>query len=247
VISAHDISRRLGDRNIPDRVSVEIAPGEVTAIIGPNGAGKSTLLKCLTGATPVDRGEVRLDGRPLGEFTLRELACRRAVLSQGAAVTFPFLVTEVVAMGRAPHGGNGTSFADAAIIRQALEYVDAWHLCDRVFPTLSGGERQRVQLARVLAQVWETQGAYLFLDEPTSELDLKHQHQVLQLARQLAIEQGMGVCVVMHDLNLVRRYADRAIVLRAGACVAAGLVADTVTAETVAEVFEVAPELVFGG
>ena len=110
----------------------------VIGITGVPGSGKSTLLKCLTGATPLDRGEVRLDGRPLGAFTLRELACRRAVLSQGASVTFPFLVTEVVAMGRAPHGGNGAGPADAAIIRRALEYVDAWHLCDRVFPTLSG-------------------------------------------------------------------------------------------------------------
>lgn len=241
MIAAHEISRRLGRRQIPDRVDAEIRPGRVTAIIGPNGAGKSTLMKCLTGSLRPDVGEVLLDGRPLASYPLADLARRRAVLTQGALVTFPFRAAEIVAMGRAPHGDTG-----AGIVREALECTDAWHLRDRIFPTLSGGERQRVQLARVLAQVWGREGAYLFLDEPTSELDLKHQHLVLRLVANLAAAQGVGVCVVMHDLGLVRRYADRAIVLSDGRCVAAGPVAETVTPETVSRVFEVAPDLVFG-
>lgn len=244
MIAARDISRRVAGRNIPDRVSVDIAAGCVTAIIGPNGAGKSTLLKALTGALPLDAGEVFLGGRPLGHYPLRDLARRRAVLSQGTAVTFPFLVSEIVAMGRAPHDGPAAS--DAAAIRQALECVDAWHLRDRIFPTLSGGERQRVQLARVLAQVWGQTAAYLFLDEPTSELDLKHQHQILQLVSGLAADQGMAVCIVMHDLGLVRRYADRAIVMQDGRCVAQGAVADTVTADIICDVFDILPDLIDG-
>lgn len=244
MIAARQISRRLGARHIPDRVDADIRPGMVTAIIGPNGAGKSTLLKCLTGTLRPDSGQVLLDGRPMADYALRDLARRRAVLTQGAAVTFPFRAAEIVAMGRAPHGGGDG--ADAAIVCQALECADVLPLADRLFPTLSGGERQRVQLARVLAQVWRREGAYLFLDEPTSELDLKHQHMVLHLIAGLAGEFRMGVCVVMHDLGLVRRYADRVIVLRGGRCVAAGPVAETVTPDIVQRVFDVSPDLVFG-
>ena len=252
MIRAEAISRRLGGRDIPDAVTTAVRPGQVTAIVGPNGAGKSTLLKCLTGALRPDRGAVTLDGRPLDAFSLGALARRRAVLSQSTPVTFPFKVTEIVAMGRNPHAAGPAKrsgdahAADVAIIRRALDDVDAWHLHDRVFPTLSGGERQRVQLARVLAQVWRQDDAYLFLDEPTSELDLKHQHQLLALVRTLALDEGAGVCLVMHDLNLVRRYADRAVLMQDGRAVADGPVAETVTPDNVATVFEVSPDLVFG-
>lgn len=244
MIVAREISRQIAGRNIPDRVSVEIAPGSVTAIIGPNGAGKSTLLKCLTGTFLPDAGDVLLDGRPLAQFALSELARRRAVLSQGISVAFPFLVSEIVAMGRAPHRGSAGS--DAAAIRQSLESVDAWNLRDRIFPTLSGGERQRVQLARVLAQIWGQSGAYLFLDEPTSELDLKHQHLILTLVRELSRSHGIGVCLVMHDLGLVRRYSDQVIIVCGGRSIAAGPVSDVVTPDNISAVFEVPPGLVFG-
>ena len=176
-------------------------PARLTAVLGPNGAGKSSLVRLLSGETTPDLGKVTLDGRDLKRWDRRDLARRRAVLSQSVSLTFPLSVAEVVMLGRAPHRARSTRAEDMAAAEASLKAADVWHLAGRAYPTLSGGERQRVQFARVLAQLedgGQSGTRYLILDEPTSSLDIRHQARLLGLAGGLA-RKGWGVLAVLHD------------------------------------------------
>ena len=242
MIEAKNISYSAGNTKILDGVDVAIKLGDITAILGPNGAGKTTLMKCLAVSCQPDSGAITLEGSPISDYSLNALSKKRAVLSQSNPINFPFTAFEIVMMGRNPYVIGENYVEDIRIVQEVLESVDAWHLKDRIFPTLSGGEQQRVHLARVLAQLWEQESAYLFLDEPTSAVDLKHQHQIFDLASKMAKERNLAVCVIMHDLNLVLRYADHAILMREGGVYASGRIRDVLTVENVMGAFEVPPE-----
>lgn len=218
-------------------VNLAVKPGSVLAVIGPNGAGKTSLLRTLTGEMVPVKGQVLLQGRPLSSWLAEQRAQLLGVLPQQSALSFPFQVDEVVALGRYPH--NTGKRRDREIVEQALAAVDGSHLKSRVYTTLSGGEKQRVHLARVLAQVWEkpTLGErYLLLDEPTSALDLAHQHLILETARQMA-RQGVGVLVILHDLNLAAHYADWLVMIKGGRLVATGDAHQVLTPEHIQSVF----------
>jgi iron complex transport system ATP-binding protein len=239
VIEARDVRVEIGRAVLLAGASLAVAAGEVVAVVGANGAGKSTLRRALAGDVAPSAGSVSLGGRPISDWPRDELARVRAVLPQDSSLSFPFTALEVAAMGRMPHARGGESPRDAAIARDALELVEADHLAARLYPTLSGGERQRVQLARVLAQVWEPHASgarYLLLDEPTSSLDLAHQYLTLATARRFA-DEGAGVLVVLHDLNLAARYADRVAMMKAGAVVAAGPPDEVLTTERILDTF----------
>ena len=230
MLRASGIGVRIGRKQILGGLDFEAAPGAVTAIVGPNGSGKSTLLKAITGDLP-HSGRISLDGTALATMTARDLAARRGVLPQGSTLAFPFTVAEVVAIGL-HHGAFG---AEAAIASRALDRVGLGGFGGRFYQELSGGEQQRVQLARVLAQVWEPlqdgRPRWLFLDEPVSALDIAHQLQVMRIARDYA-DAGGGVVTVMHDLNLTAMFADRVAVLAQGRCLAAGTPAEVMTDAT---------------
>lgn len=218
--------------------SLEVRSGEVHALVGPNGAGKSTLFGVVAGDVAPTSGSALLDGRPLGDHPAKELARQRAVLLQQNAVTFPFTVAQVVEMGRAPWSRSGEERDDDAIVRRAMADTDVAALADRTLPSLSGGERARVALARVLAQ----DTGILLLDEPTAALDLKHQEDVLAVARRRARE-GAAVAVVLHDLNAALSSADRITLLSAGRVVATGAPADVLTAASIEDVYEQAVDV----
>ena len=243
-IEANNITVKVNRNKIlVDNVSVNIHPGEILAIIGPNGAGKSTLLRAITGDLKAETGNIIMDDRPLHQWKLRERARMRAVLSQSSALSFAFTVLEVVLMGRGPHlNGGAETKHDYAIAYDALAAAEVEHLADRYFTTLSGGERQRVQLARVLAQIWEPPSdngnRYLFMDEPTNNLDLTHQHRALQVARMLANQQ-VGVMVILHDLNLASQYADRIMMMNRGQEVITGEPHTVLTPEYIQRVFNI--------
>jgi iron complex transport system ATP-binding protein len=240
LIEAHNVHVAIGSKVLLENISLNIGPGEVVAVVGPNGAGKSTLRKALCGDTPLSGGEVLMNERALSHWTLMKRAQVRAVMPQDSTLNFPFTVLEVVLMGRTPHLRGAEGLHDYEIARIALETVDAGHLEERLYPTLSGGERQRVQLARVLAQIWEKSAGdrYLLLDEPTSNLDLAHQHSTLAVARNFAHE-GVGVLVILHDLNLAAQYGDRVVMLNKGRMVNHGTPAEVFTREAIYETFAV--------
>lgn len=223
-------------------VHARFAPGGVTAILGPNGAGKSTLLSMLSGQRAPRSGRVLVAGKPLPDWSASALARQRAVLPQETAVAFDFTVQEVVEMGRFPHRQH-PSRHETRIVREAMESTGVAHLARRSVNTLSGGERARAHLARALAQIWEPLpgGAtrWLLLDEPTAALDLAHQHQTMALVRRWAVEQGVGVVAVLHDLNLALRYAG-ALVLMGQGCCEVGPTTQTLTPQAIARVWGVA-------
>jgi iron complex transport system ATP-binding protein len=224
MLEAIDVSLSFKRRALLRSVSLQVRPGEVLALVGVNGAGKSSLLKILAGDRAPDAGRVKLAGRFLPEWSLPELARRRAVLPQDSRLAFPFSALEVVLMGRFPYHGGYPARRDLRLARNVMEDLDVAHLQDRLYPTLSGGERARVQLGRALCQLLESgvpEPRALLLDEPTASLDLAHQHTALAAARRFAREEGGAVCAVLHDLNLAAQYADRVAVLtdgRIGAC-----------------------------
>jgi iron complex transport system ATP-binding protein len=241
VLTADRLTYATSGRTLLDGVSFELAAGELLAVVGPNGAGKSTLLKLLSGDLAPTSGRVAIDGRPLDAFSGRQQAQRRAVLPQASSLAFPFRVHEVVLMGRTPHARGVPRREDHDVAHEALVHAGAERFADREYPTLSGGEKQRVQLARVLAQIWEPPAGgsrYLFLDEPTNNLDLGHQHHTLRVARTFAKE-GTAVVAVLHDLNLAAQYADRMLLLHRGRPHALGAPEEVLTPDALAVTFGV--------
>ncbi|MEA1064641.1 heme ABC transporter ATP-binding protein [Apirhabdus apintestini] len=214
MIRAENLVYSLRGRRLTDDVSLSFPGGEIVAILGPNGAGKSTLLRQLTGYLKPHSGQCTLLGRPLNAWSITELAKTRAVMRQNSHMAFPFSVQEVIRMGRHPHRTPHPHDE----IAQIVALCDCRELASRDYRQLSGGEQQRVQLARLLAQLWETipSPKWLFLDEPTSALDIHHQQHLFRLLRQLVNERQFNVCCVLHDLNLAARYADRIVLMDKG-------------------------------
>ncbi|MDP3796242.1 MAG: heme ABC transporter ATP-binding protein [Polaromonas sp.] len=245
LLEAVDVVVEVPGKTLLRAASARFAAGQVSAILGPNGAGKSTLMSVLTGQRRPGGGQVRLAGQTLSGYSPQDLARVRACVAQETQVAFEFTVREVVELGRYPHRGQSARH-EAAIALQAMQATAVDHLADRPLNTLSGGEKARVHLARALAQVWEPVGErggtisrWLLLDEPTAALDLQHQHRMLQLARDWARQQGVGVVAVLHDLNLALRYSDRCVVLQGGQLVASGVTAKVLTPACIHQVWGV--------
>lgn len=227
-LTAQNIHVTLGHREILSGVSLAANSGEVTAIVGPNGSGKTTLLRALTGEA-VYQGIVTMNGADIRSLRPAALAGMRAVLPQATPLSFPFTVLEVVRLGLL----SGVAAARSDLPLRALSRVGLAGYEGRFYQELSGGEQQRVQLARVLAQVWDPRGddgspRWLFLDEPVASLDIGHQLQVMAVARDFAAAGG-GVIAVMHDLNLTAMFAGQVILMAQGAIAGQGAPSDILT------------------
>ena len=233
------LSLTLGARPLFSDFSLSLAAGELTVLLGPNGCGKSTLLKALTGEL-ASSATITLFGRPTSQWPSCARAQRLVVLPQSSSLSFDFLAREVVELGRLPWS------TAPAINRQRVESsmraLDVWPLRDARYLHLSGGERQRLHFARVLCQLDTHQPGVLLLDEPTSALDPGHQHQTLRLAKQLA-GAGHAVLMVLHDLNLASRYADRVLLMQQGRLLADGTPRETLTAALLHRLYGAGPEL----
>lgn len=227
-------------RPVLEGVSLSLAPGEVLAVLGPNGAGKSTLLRCLAGAlTSSSRvrfsGGVELLGRALADIPATERARLIAYVPQHIPPRLPFTIFETVLMGRRPYLSWRPRPEDLDAVWRALGRLGLAELAEREYGEISGGQRQKVALARALAQ----ESRLLVMDEPTSSLDLKHQLEVMALLRQLAEEEGRGVALAVHDLNLAARFASRTLLLCRGRVAACGPPAEVLTESAIREVFGV--------
>ncbi len=238
-LEASGINFQAGGRLLLEGVSCRIEPGKVVALVGPNGAGKTTLLRVLSGELTPHAGSVTLNGEGIDQYSATRLALHRAVLPQSSTLAFPFLVEDVVLMGRAPHVQGHETARDIQIAREAMQNVEVEHLVGRNYLTLSGGEKQRVHLARVLAQLLGApEPHYLLLDEPIANLDLAHQCQLMRLLRKQA-RAGAGIFIILHDLNFAARYADEVIILAKGKKVASGLPTEVLNEALLREVFAI--------
>lgn len=226
MIAAKELSITKNGRKLLNGVNLEVTPGLFTAIAGPNGAGKTSLLKAISGESTYE-GTLEINGKSADRYSVADLSKVRAVLPQSTHVQFPFTVQQVVQLG-----GKQKNIGEV----MELTGITSWS--NRNYLTLSGGEQQRVQLARVLAQVWEITDypRYVLLDEPTSSLDLAQQQMIFSLVKH-ACERNIGVLAIVHDLNQVVQFSDRLYFLKGGSIVANGNAKEIFTKQIIEETF----------
>lgn len=249
MLTADNITFRVGNKLLLADVSVSFEPAKLHLIVGPNGAGKSTLIKVLARLLRPQAGKVEYEGVDVGQVSEAELAKRRAVLSQAVEVAFPVTVRELVMMGRYPHFGGRPGPADEKIVDEVMAHFDVTEFSERQYQTLSGGERQRVNFARVLTQLW-LDGAscrYLFLDEPLTFLDIRHQIDFMKKIREFSAASDVVTVGVVHDLNLAAHFANHIVLLNEARIVANGTAAEVLTTERIHSVFGVKPTFVQSG
>jgi len=234
-LSTDALSMSYGQRQVIHELGVSLPSGQVTAIVGPNGCGKSTLLSGLARLHKPDSGAVLLNGHDIAQMPARQLATKLALLPQEAVAPEGLTVTELIRFGRQPHQGwlRQWSAEDQQVVHHALAAAGLEALADRPLEALSGGQRQRAWIAMVLAQ----DSDILLMDEPVNHLDMAYQYTVLDLVRALTRDHGKTVVCVLHDLNLAAAFADEVVMLRDGTTIAAGPTIETVTPETVRQVF----------
>ena len=222
-------------RPILHDISLNFPVGQVTVLLGPNGSGKSSLLKTALGLLPKQGGEIYLDGTPLEKLTAGEIARKAAYLSQSRNVP-SITAGRMVLHGRFPYLSYPRRYRpeDYEMVRHCLEQVHALDLADRKMEELSGGQRQKIYLAMALAQDTES----IFMDEPTTYLDVRHQLDVMEIAQKLA-RQGRAVVLVLHDLGLALRCADRVAVLADGGLAQAGSPEEVYRSGVLDRIFEI--------
>lgn len=227
---------RTSARPIVSNVSGCIKQGEFHVLLGPNGAGKTSLLKLLLAFNKTSTGTINISGKPVEAYTRKELARKLAYLPQISQSYYDLPVREVIAMARysllKPFAKLRQE--DYEAINEAICLSGSTGLAEKNFSHLSGGERQRVLSARAIAQ----ESAFILLDEPVSNLDLKYQHQLLATLQNLCRERGTGIVCVLHDINLARQYAEKAFLMKEGKILAEGPVEETLHASLLSEVYE---------
>ncbi|MFT5420063.1 MAG: iron complex transport system ATP-binding protein [Candidatus Endobugula sp.] len=244
-ITIDSLQVNIEGKQLLNDVNLTLPPDKLTLLIGPNGAGKSTLLKACTGDIAPTSGHIRLNQQPLHHYSAEQLSTLRAVMTQDYGIAFSFTVREVVSMGCFVYEQQIDRSQREHIVDDVMRFMLINTLADRQFTTLSGGEQQRTQLARVLAQLWHpfthATPRYLFLDEPTSSLDIFHQYQVLSLAKQLT-QRNIGVLAVVHDLSLAASFADHLVLIEKGNVVTQGKPADVLQPQFLSTVYGISAQ-----
>lgn len=240
-ISGIDYAYEKG-KLILDDVSLDIENPQLVSIIGPNGVGKSTLIHCMNRILSPSKGTVLIDGRDISRIRVKDLAKKIGYVPCSADDCFPLTVVDTVLMGRNPHSRwKGDLRSDMKVVEEALELMDIKPLAMRQFNELSAGQHQRVMLARGLAQEPEI----LLLDEPTSNLDLKHQMDVIRILKSLSSKKGIAIVMISHDVNLAARYSDNIIMMLDGGIYDAGRPSDVITRESIKAVYGVDSEILY--
>jgi iron complex transport system ATP-binding protein len=230
-----------GDHLVIKNLDTHIPDKKITTIIGPNGSGKSTLLKAMTRLIPHQSGDIILDGKNISSEDTRTIARKMAILPQAPESANGLTVGELVSYGRFPYqkGFGRLTKRDYEVIDWALEVTGTIEFKFRSLDTLSGGQRQRVWIAMALAQETEM----IFLDEPTTYLDMAHQQEVLELLQKLNIEEKRTIVMVLHDLNQASRFADYIIALKDGMIIKAGSSEEVMQQEVLKSVFNIDAEI----
>ncbi|MEQ9763077.1 ABC transporter ATP-binding protein [Streptococcus jiangjianxini] len=241
-IQACDIDVAYDHTTIIENLSVSLPRRAITTIIGANGCGKSTLLKALTRIHSIKKGHIYLDGQSIAKMPTKEVAKKIALLPQALEATEGITVYELVSYGRFPHQRYlGTMTAhDRSHIHWAMEMTKVTELANLEVDSLSGGQRQRVWIAMALAQDTDT----IFLDEPTTYLDLNHQLEVLELLERLNKDSDKTIVMVLHDLNLSARFSDHIIAMKKGTIRYQGSVEEVITPERIKDIFQIKAHII---
>lgn len=241
-ITTKDLKIGYDNTEIVKEISLTFEENKITTIIGPNGCGKSTLLKAITRIIPHHNGQILLDGEAISKLKTKELAKRMAILPQVTESPSGLTVGELVSYGRFPHqSGFGTlSTEDYDIIDWALSVTNTLDYKYKDVDHLSGGQRQRVWIAMALAQNTDI----IFLDEPTTYLDMGHQLEVLNLLKKLNEEQNRTIIMVLHDLNHAARFSHNLVALRNGELIKQGGVEEIMQKDVLAKLFDIDAEIV---
>ena len=245
-VRCESIDINLNKREILKNISIEVKENEILSIIGPNGAGKSTLLKSLAGDINPTNGNIFYDGININQIDIQERAFTRSVMSQLQPIAFDFSVKEIVEMGWINRGESeyADQFDDA--VKEVILKCGVKDLIDRNFNNLSGGEQRRIHFARTLLQLWRPSNSsdpkYLFLDEPTANLDLTYEIKLLNIVKDVA-QEGAGVILVLHDLNLAAKFSDKVAILKGGLLIDIGLPKDILKSTLLSDVYEIKVEV----
>lgn len=220
-------------------ITMEIGDGEIASLVGPNGAGKSTLLKCVDQILKPKKGTICINGNVASKLSSKDFSKMMGYVPQSTTEVFPYTVFDIVLMGRRPHIGWRVTPKDRKVVANTLRFMGIEKFASRYFDELSGGEKQKIAMARALAQ----EPTVLLLDEPTSNLDIKHQLEVMRTVQQLVHERGISTLMAMHDLNLASRFSDKMVMLKDGAIFTVGDPKTVLTPENIEAVYGVKAEL----
>ena len=237
MITAEHIYYSVAGHSILEDVSFSTQPGEIVTVVGPNGCGKSTLLKILSRLLKAERGTVCFQGKPLSAYPGKELARRLAILPQAKQAPPDTTVEQLVQFGRYPYTGLSGQMKsqDFQAVDKALQQTGMDRFRDRTVSSLSGGESQMAWITMAIAQTPEI----LFLDEPTTYLDICYQLEVLELVRRLNRELKLTIVMVLHDINQAAAYSDRIFALKDKRCYSFGKTEDVICSEMFQDVFSV--------
>lgn len=236
MLDVNNIHFSIDDKKILESITARFEPRMIHGIIGPNGSGKSTLLKNICRIWEPQSGSILIHGTDYTKIPRKELSTLVTLVPQNTTIGFPISVFDIVAMGRNPHLGRfaGMRQNDRDIIERALQQTNIYELKDRNINELSGGEGQLAIIARALA----TEASLILLDEPTSELDVKHTLEILKILQGFK-EQGKTILVTIHDLNLARKFCDTISILSRGKLFYSGTPENAFAAEIIKQVFDV--------
>ena len=234
-LKVKDVEFSYSSTPILKDVCMELAPSEIVGIVGPNGVGKSTLIRCIDRILAPQKGSILLDGQDMKEMDMMKVARHIGYVPQTSTSVFPATVFDMVLLGRRPHLGWRSSEKDQEKVSEILELLEIKEFAMRDFGELSGGQQQKVLIARAFAQEPDV----LLFDEPTSNLDIRHQLDVMEIIKRLVMGNEISAIMAVHDLNLASRYVDRVIMMNGGSIFSAGDPASVLSPKNIAFVYGV--------
>ncbi|MEK5408417.1 ABC transporter ATP-binding protein [Paenibacillus sp. FSL W8-0439] len=234
MVEVKNVTKRYGNKNVVEQVSVTIPKGTITSFIGPNGAGKSTLLSMISRLTDSDEGEILIDGQALNLTKSEELARKISILKQTNDVNIRLTVKELVSFGRFPYSKGRLNSEDRKMVEESMAYMGLEDMKDKHIDLLSGGQRQRAFIAMILAQDTE----YILLDEPLNNLDMKHSVQIMKTLRNLVDDLGKTILVVLHDINFASCYSDHIVGMKNGRLLKQGTADEMIDSQVLKDLYD---------